>query len=381
MSEEWEYRPVSEIADHRLGKMLDKRKNKGDFRQYIRNVNVRWFSFDLSDLKEMRFTDDECEKYEIEKGDLVVCEGGYPGRAAIWQDEETIFFQKALHRIRFHEQERNEWFLYYLFYLDSSGRLKSYFTGAGIQHFTGQTLAKLNVPLPPLAEQRRIVSILDEAFGAIAKAKENVEKNLANAKELFESYLNKVFTEKGAGWEETTVGDQMTLQRGFDITKKQQKPGNVPVVSSGGIKSHHDTSKVSAPCVVLGRKGSVGSVYYVEEDFWPHDTTLWVKDFKGNSELLAYYMFRGLDLKTLDSGAANPALNRNNVHPIEIFWPMHGVDQSVIGSRLQSLEREVEVLDALYQQKLTDLDELKQSILQKAFTGRLTSKSPELESI
>ena len=100
----------------------------------------------------------------------------------------------------------------------------------------------------------------------------------------------------------TTIGEQLTLQRGFDITKKEQLAGNVPVVSSGGISSFHNVAKVTAPGVVLGRKGSLGTVYFLKEDYWPHDTTLWVKDFKGNNPRFVYYFFQGMasELKKMD---------------------------------------------------------------------------------
>ena len=95
------YVALGHIVDSRLGKMLDKEKNTGINRKYLRNINVRWFSFDLSDLLEMRIEDEEVDKYSIRYGDLVICEGGEPGRCAVWEKEDTIFYQKALHRVRF----------------------------------------------------------------------------------------------------------------------------------------------------------------------------------------------------------------------------------------------------------------------------------------
>jgi len=85
-------------------------------------------------------------------------------------------------------------------------------------------------------------------------------------------------------WIDTTVGQQATLQRGIDITKAEQRSGAVPVISSGGVSSYHDTAAASGPGVILGRKGVVGSVYFIASDYWPHDTTLWVKDFHGIAE-------------------------------------------------------------------------------------------------
>ncbi|MBX9764399.1 MAG: restriction endonuclease subunit S [Pseudomonadaceae bacterium] len=219
-------------------------------------------------------------------------------------------------------------------------------------------------------EQQRIVAIFDEAFNGIATAKVNAEKNLQNARALFESHLQSVFTERGVEWMETTVGDQLTLQRGFDITKSEQRDGTVPVVSSGGIKSFHDTPMVNAPGVVIGRKGTLGKCFFLDQDFWPHDTTLWVKDFKANKPRFVYYLLLGLDVKHLDSGTANPALNRNQVHPIKISWPPVSKQQELI-AQFDSLSEETQRLESLYQQKLTALDDLKKSLLHQAFSGNL----------
>jgi len=103
MNAGWQRKRVADLAQHSLGKMLDKAKNRGEPRPYLRNLNVRWFDFDLTDVLEMRFLPSEVERYTVRKGDVVVCEGGYPGRAAIWERDEPIFFQKALHRVRFHQ--------------------------------------------------------------------------------------------------------------------------------------------------------------------------------------------------------------------------------------------------------------------------------------
>lgn len=145
-------------------------------------------------------------------------------------------------------------------------------------------------------------------------------------------------------WVQTTIGEQVTLQRGFDITKADQRPGNIPVVSSGGISSYHDIAMVKGPGVILGRKGVVGSVYYVSQDYWPHDTTLWVKDFHGNDPHFVYYFFRNFAryLSALDVGSANPTLNRNHVHPIPTLWPPLP-EQHAIARILSSLDDKIEL--------------------------------------
>ena len=122
-------------------------------------------------------------------------------------------------------------------------------------------------------------------------------------------------------WRETELGSVATFQRGFDITKKQQRPGPFPVISSSGPKSTHDEYRVNGPGVVIGRKGLLGGVYFEPGNFWPHDTTLWVKDFHGNDPRFVYYFLKTLHLEAYDVGAANPTLNRNHIHPLPVVAP------------------------------------------------------------
>jgi type I restriction enzyme S subunit len=122
-------------------------------------------------------------------------------------------------------------------------------------------------------------------------------------------------------WTEVAIGDVLTFQRGFDITRHAQRDGTVPVVSSGGVGSFHDTAAATGPGVVIGRKGTLGKVFYMPGDYWPHDTTLWVKDFKGNIPRFVYYFMLNQDVRWLDGGSANPTLNRNHLHPLRAHWP------------------------------------------------------------
>jgi type I restriction enzyme S subunit len=128
---------------------------------------------------------------------------------------------------------------------------------------------------------------------------------------------------------ERRLGDLVMFQRGFDITKDQQANGTVPIVSSSGIASFHNESKVEPPGVVIGRKGSLGTVHYLEEDFWPHDTTLWVKDFKGNHPRFISYFLRTLHLEVFDTGSSNPTLNRNHIHKIKVQCPLPAIQEKI----------------------------------------------------
>ena len=157
--ESWRWLPLGDVADSRLGKMLDKAKNTGPLRRYLRNANVQWFRFDLNDVHELRLEDRDLAAHNLQIGDLVICEGGEPGRLAIC--DETVngmVIQKALHRVRPSSDIDPRYLAYVIQRHARTGLLSTFFTGATIKHLTGKALASVPVPVPPLAEQERIVT-------------------------------------------------------------------------------------------------------------------------------------------------------------------------------------------------------------------------------
>ena len=187
------YSAFGKITDSRLGKMLDKEKNTGISRKYLRNINVRWFSFDMSDLLEMRIEDDEVEKYSICYGDLVICEGGEPGRCAVWEKEYTIFYQKALHRVRFLDKSNPKFYMYYLWFSAQSGQLSKFFTGTGIKHLTGQSLAKVPVPTTERIRQDSIVAGIEGKLSVCDTIEQTVDTALQQAEAMRQNILKKAF--------------------------------------------------------------------------------------------------------------------------------------------------------------------------------------------
>jgi type I restriction enzyme S subunit len=230
----------------------------------------------------------------------------------------------------------------------------------------------LEINVPPLPEQQRIVSILDKCFTAIDKAKSNAERNLKNAKELFESYLQGVFEKKDDSWEKKRFDEICVLQRGFDLPTHSRIEGEYPLVSSNGITDRIDKWKVKAPGVATGRSGTIGNVHFIEENFWPLNTTLYIKNFFGNNERCIYYFLLQFDLGKYSSGAGVPTLNRNNVHSEEIWFPKSLEEQQSIVRQLDALQAKTQKLAVIYQKKIDDLEELKKSILQMAFAGELS---------
>ncbi len=130
-------------------------------------------------------------------------------------------------------------------------------------------------------------------------------------------------------WETKAVSDFVSFQRGFDLPREKFVDGDYPVIGSTSILGHHIEAKVEGPGVVTGRSGTLGLFQYIKTDFWPHNTTLWVKDFKGNDKLFAYYALSTLDFIALNGGGAVPTLNRNFLDSISLKVPPLPIQQKI----------------------------------------------------
>jgi type I restriction enzyme S subunit len=219
---QWEQTSLGEVADLCLGKMLDQNKNRGVPTPYLANVNVRWGEFVLDDLRVMRFEEHERDRYGLKYGDIVMCEGGEPGRCAIWKEQVPgMMIQKALHRIR-PKAGLDHGFLYYSF--RNIGLLKGfdqYFTGATIKHLPGEKLAKVEVCIPPLPVQRRIAGILSAYDDLIENSQRRIKILEEMARRLYREWfvhfrfpghegcrlVDSPLGEIPEGWEVATLGD------------------------------------------------------------------------------------------------------------------------------------------------------------------------------
>jgi len=171
---DWEQVALGEIAEIKLGKMLDGQKHTtGRLQPYLNNVSVRWNEVNTSNLPQMYFDDDELDRFGLRAGDVVVCEGGEPGRAAIWDGRlPDIKFQKAIHRVRFNVPFEPRMLVLYLEAIAGTTQFEMLFTGGGIKHLTRDTFARLKIPVGSPAEQRRIadcLSSVDELIAAQAR--------------------------------------------------------------------------------------------------------------------------------------------------------------------------------------------------------------------
>ncbi|WP_286237607.1 restriction endonuclease subunit S [Neptuniibacter halophilus] len=189
----WQWVRFSDVASCRLGKMLDKAKNKGELLPYLRNTNVQWKYCDLEDVKQMRFEESEKEEFLIKVGDLLICEGGEPGRCAIWNEPDNeIYFQKALHRARPFQGVLAEYLQICLRKDAISKQLDKYFTGATIKHFPGDKLARYVVPMPPQKEQIRLVAKVNQLLTICDQLKARLLETQQNQLSLAEAITDQV---------------------------------------------------------------------------------------------------------------------------------------------------------------------------------------------
>jgi type I restriction enzyme S subunit len=301
----------------------------------------------------------------------------------------------------------------FLFYFLSQEKFreegKKNMTGAvGHKRVSKEFIENYLIPLPPLPEQQRIVAILDECFAALEKAKANAEQNLKNSKELFESYLQGVFENKGEGWEEKKLGDVCDIKHGYAFEGNDFETdfyGSNPIVLTPGnftedCKLSFTTKntkrlKVEYPKEYLFTVGELvvvmtdlsslmkilGKPTIIDRDDILHNQRIGRFVFKEScieKSYLFYFLQTNKYLNKVKESATGTMVRHTapkRILNIEIRFPKSLQDQQTIVRQLDALRAETQKLEAVYQQKLADLEELKKSILQKAFAGELTDKS------
>ena len=209
----WTTALLGDVATLDLGKMLDLHKNKGELRPYLANINVRRGTFDLNSLREMRFESRELDRFSLKRGDIVMCEGGEPGRCAIWKDDaEEMMFQKALHRIRPGGLLDSSFLFYAFLHFGKSGGFSQYFTGATIKHLPREQLAKVEVRFPDIDSQRQIAGVLERYDDLIENNRRRIALLEESARLLYREWFVQL---RFPGWAEVPV------ENGKPVTWKQ----------------------------------------------------------------------------------------------------------------------------------------------------------------
>ncbi len=243
----------------------------------------------------------------------------------------------------------------------------------GIPQLTSITAKAVSLLYPKLKKKKKIaacLSSLDEVIAAhsqklelLKNHKKGLMQNLFPQEgETVPKFRFKEF-EKDGEWVEKSIGQIAPLQRGFDLPVNNIIVGDYPVVFSNGILKYHNEFKVKGPGIVTGRSGTIGRVTYVEKDFWPHNTSLWVTEFCGNFPLFIFYYYNQIGLEQFSAGGGVPTLNRNDVHRQRISVPKLIQEQQKIASCLSSLDS----LITAQAEKLEQLKMHKKGLMQGLF--------------
>lgn len=327
----WEKVKLGNVTDSCLGKMLDQNKNKGDYQPYLANVNVRWGEFDLEDLPLMKFEESEQERYELKYGDLVICEGGEPGRCAIWKEQiPNMKIQKALHRVRVHDCLDYRYLFYWFLLAGKTGELDQYFTGATIKHMPGQKLKEVVIDKPPLEIQHRIADILSAYDDLIENNQKQIKLLKEAAQRLYKEWFvdlhfpghenTKIVDGVPEGWRRGLLKELISVNYGKDH-KKVPDDGNIPVYGSGGLMRKCNKSLFSGEAVLIPRKGSLNNIMYVDETFWTVDTMFYATMKQPHTAVFVYFFVKAFDMYSMNIGAAVPSMTTKILDAMDVVIP------------------------------------------------------------
>ncbi len=269
----------------------------------------------------------------------------------------------------------------FIFHLLSKFDLKRFASGAGVPTLNRNNVHSELVYIPSkVSEQKQIVAIVDQAFEGIDRAIAHTKKNLINARELFESYLNAVFTQIGEGWEEKKLGDicENLDSRRIPITKSKRKSGEVPYYGASGIVDFVADYIFDENLLLVSEDGAnllartYPIAFSINGKTWVNNHAHVLRFSEMCLQHFVEYHLNSISLEPYVSGMAQPKLNQKQLNSIPVPFPPQ-IQQQQIVEKLDELAVETQRLEAIYQRKLAALNELKQSILQKAFTGELTA--------
>ena len=400
MKKGWQTKTIGDVCEFQRGLTYA----KGDEVDVSDNVVLRATNIDLATnlliFDELKYISDKVVvpgSKKVKQGSLMICMASgsksHLGKVAFIEDDYGYAFGGFMGMLT----PLNGLLPKYLFHLmtseDYKGFIRALSDGANINNLTFDKLKVFPVPVPPLAEQQRIVGLLDEAFEGIATAKGNTEKNLQNARALFESHLQSVFTQRGPGWVETTIGEACVLKSGTTVSPMLEKPiGDVPYLKVADMTFVGNADKITTSSrflcdedvressiipkgstifpkrggAILTNKKRITSVSICAD----LNIMAVIPSSQIDSELL-YLYFINVDMRKLGTGSTIPQINNYDVAPLLISFPAAISEQRKIVAELGELRKETQRLARLYERKLAALEALKKSLLHQAFSGEL----------
>ena len=397
MKQGWEEKKLGEVCDFQGGSQPPKSNFIYEQREgYVRFLQIRDFGSD----KNITYIPESKKNKYCNQDDILL--GRYGASVGKILVNKTGAYNVAVMKTIPNEKILNKRYLF--FYLTSTEfqvRLSKVASRSAQDGFSKDDIFDFPILIPSIAEQQRIVAILDTAFAAIAKAKANAEQNLKNAAALFESYLQGVFENKDEGWEEKSLGEIATFRNGMNFTKSS-KGEKINIV---GVKDFQNSFWVpfeTLETVVLDGKLNEfdllreGDILAVRSNGNPQliGRTLLASKVEGKVSHSGFTIRIRLNAENIDpiylcnylkipktrkilvdggNGVGIKSLNQGSLSALIIPFPKSLKEQQTVVQKLDSLSTETKKLEAIYQQKINDLEELKKSVLQKAFAGQLSN--------
>jgi type I restriction enzyme S subunit len=359
----------------------------------IEMQNLKDNKFDINFrryINEEKF--EQVKRSQVMEDDLIISKTGTLGLIAIVPTGvKRAIITSRLAKIDFDFSKIHLMYSYFtLLNLKRIGYWEEIGEGSTMKVLTINKISNAKIPLPPLLEQRKIAYILS----AIQEAKEKTENVINTLKELKKSLMKHLFnygavslreakkvklkeTEIGLvpeSWEVKQLNEISTLQRGKDLPKTKWVMGEYPIVGSSGILGYHNQYICEGPGIITGRSGSIGSITYVAENYWPHNTGLYVKDFHKNNPKFIYYLLQRLDFKRYATGVSVPTLNRNFIHLAKLPLPPPS-NQQQISLILSTLDKKIES----EKNNKKALEELFKSMLHNLMTAKIRVNHIEIE--
>jgi len=391
----WSSVRLGEIADFRNGLNY----NKDNFGKGLKVVNVKDFQdrliADLNGLDEINPHGVVREECYLKDGDIIFVRSNgnreLIGRSMLLKGvTERVSHSAFSIKVRFSTKDALPRFYAYVFRTELiRTELSNRGGGTNISNLNQDILESLQVPKPPLLIQHKIASLLSAYDDLI----ENNTRRIAILESMAQAIYREWFVEfrfpghenvklvdsplgkVPEGWNKH-LGDVITLKRGYDLPQRDRRSGIFPLVSSSGITDFHDEAKVTGPGVVTGRYGTLGDVYYIQKDFWPLNTTLYVQEFQGNEPLLIVHLLRSLNLASQNAAGAVPGVNRNALHLLEVTFPPLNLQKQIVPT-IEAIECNCRNLRSTNE----NLRKTRDLLLPKLISGELDVEDLDIESI
>ncbi len=370
--EEWEVSYVGREYEIKLGKMLDAEKNVGVPKPYLGNRAVQWDRIDVSDLPTVPMSRSDLERFRLQKGDLLVCEGGEVGRAAIWEAPlQECYYQKALHRLRPLRGFNSELMAAFLRRWSDCGLLANYVTQTSIAHLPREKFLEVPVPVPPLPEQRAIATALNDVVGLLG----GLDRLIAKKRDIKQAAMQQLLTGQTrlpgfhGEWEVKRLGEIANLYQPETISANKFTESGYPVYGANGIVGYYRTANHKTWQVTVTCRGSTcGTVNRTVDECWITGNAM-VLNCDQNPTIdknFFYYLLLGQNLSDCITGTGQPQIVRSPLAAVSVSYPSPLPEQTAIAEVLSDMDAELAALT----QRRDKTRALKQAMMQELLTGR-----------